>query len=108
IPKHSCSSARLGRPMSWMISPALDRCLIPEEGERQELARFGQALEALDRYEAVALGQLSLQLGGERQIGILLTLGRPDLEDDRDHLRTGEPCGAEASFRNIRSSRRMN
>ena len=64
---------RLGAAMGRQVAPLPDRLLVAEEGERQELARLAQALEALDRDKSVDALQVGAQ--GRRQVEVVL--GRP-------------------------------
>src|SRR5262249_49167769 len=72
--------------MLRLVAPGLHRLVIPPDRERQKLCRIGQALEALDRDEAVHLLQLLAQRARKPQIIVLAALRRPDFEDDRDHF----------------------
>src|SRR5688500_20361339 len=54
--------------MLWHVAPLGDSLLVAPEGEGEDLALLGQALEALDRDEAVDLLELGLQSGGEVEI----------------------------------------
>src|SRR5690606_16271751 len=98
----------LGRAVPRLVAPGLHRRLVTPERQRQQLARLDEALESLDRHEAVDFLQIGLQRRGEVEIVLPLTRSRPDLEDHGDHGFTSTACGAEASRRNSLSSRRMN
>src|SRR4051812_28759547 len=81
------------------VAPRRDRRLVAEEAQRQHFAGIGQALEPLDRDEAIDRLQLGLQPCGDVEIGVALSLGGLDLEDHRDHRST--------LARKMRSSQRM-
>lgn len=69
---------RLRGAMLGAVAPCPHRRLIAPEGERQEFVRIGEALETLDRDEAVDPVQQRTQIGGEPEIGIALALGGQD------------------------------
>jgi hypothetical protein len=99
-PEDLCSS------MLGCLPPTAYGVLVPEEGERQELARVGEALKPLDRYKPLRPLEHRLELGRNAKISIDLPLGRSNFEDHRDHR--ASPWGAEASLRKVRSSRSRN
>src|ERR1700691_893108 len=72
--------------MGFEISPCLDRGFVPEERQREHLAGLGEALESLDRDEAVDLFQVRAQRGGNVEVFLLLAGLRPYLENDGYHL----------------------
>ncbi len=91
------------------VPPRIDGLIIPEKRKRKQLSGLGEALESLDGDEAVNSPEVCLQPSRQVQIGVAAAVSAwPDLEDHRDHGRTGGAWGSEASFRNIRSSFRMN
>lgn len=104
--KHPSAPHRLRAPVFGCIAPPGYGVLALEKGQREHLARIGKAPEPLDRNEHLDPVQKRPQLGGDIEIGGFLSLVWLDLEDDRDH--TSPPCGAEASFRKVRSSRSRN
>src|SRR5688572_19483132 len=67
------------------IAPARDRVLVAPEGEGEDLALVAQALEPLDRDEAVDLLELGLQRGGQVEIVAAVIGVGPDFENDGDH-----------------------
>src|SRR5690606_25436536 len=93
----------LRAPMFGRVAPAGHGVLVLEEGQRENLARIGEALEPLDRDEAFDSIQKRPQLGGSIEIEGFLPFGWFDLENDSDHDLL--PCGVEASLRKVRSSR---
>src|SRR5687768_7994264 len=67
------------------VAPVAHRILVAPERERDEALRVRDALEALDRDEAVELAHLLAQSFGERLVVGETALGRGELEDDRNH-----------------------
>src|SRR5471030_1922284 len=67
------------------VAPRLYRRLVAPEGEREQLLVVDQALEALDRQEAVDLLELGLQGSRDVEIGLLAAVSGPDFEDHCDH-----------------------
>src|SRR5262249_16795049 len=111
VAEQAGASGRLGAAVLGDVAPGLDRLLVAEEGQRQDLFRMGATLEPLEGDEAVYVREQRPQGGGHGEI-VLTPSGRGlDLEDDGDHGVTGGvtngACGAEASFKNVRSSRMM-
>ena len=93
-------SIGLSLAMLRQATPRGDGRLVPEERQRQQLARGRQTLEPLHADEAVEGLQLLRQRGRLGQVGSPPRIAsRLDLEDDRDH-RPGPVSG----FRNRRSS----
>src|SRR5262245_58582037 len=68
VGENAVAAFRLRGAMLLQVTPLLDRFFIPPEGEGKELAFLGQALEALDRDEAVDLLQMRTQCGGDTEI----------------------------------------
>src|SRR3954462_12118003 len=99
---------RLRRAVRGLVAPRRHGRLVAPEGEGEELARFGEAFEPLDRQEAIDRVEPGTERGGEIEIMAGLLLARPGFEQDGDHGRTSGAWGAEARRRNRRSSRRMN
>src|SRR6185312_16728169 len=58
IAEHALAAGLLGLAVVLDVAPGLHRRLVAPEGERQDLAVVGQALEALDGNEAVDLLEL--------------------------------------------------
>src|SRR4051812_43469727 len=69
-----------------LIAPALHGILVAPERQRQQLARVGDALETLDRDEAVDRLELRPQRCGNGQVVVLAAGRGPHLEDHRNHL----------------------
>ena len=67
------------------VAPGGDGFLIAKERQRQDLAFLGQALEPLDRDEAVDGFQDRLQFGRKVEIFLLVLRLRPDFENHGDH-----------------------
>src|SRR6185503_3741805 len=67
------------------VAPLAHRLLVAPEGERDEAPRRRDALEALDRDEAVEAPDDVVQAGGEVEVFLLAPGGR-ELEDDGDHF----------------------
>src|SRR5262245_46617924 len=67
------------------IAPLTHRFLVAPEREREDFLRRRQALEALDRQEAVDVGEQRPQPRGGVQIRILLCVLRDAFEDHCDH-----------------------
>ena len=82
--------------------------LILEERQREDLVRVGQALEALNGYEAFHLIKQGPQFGCDVEVDRLSPVRSFDLKYDGYHSEPPKPCGAEASFRKVRSSRSRN
>ena len=59
--------------------------LVAPELQRDELARRGDALEALERNEALGLVQFGLQLADQRHVIREASRGGGEFEDDGDH-----------------------
>src|SRR3954452_10436095 len=80
-----CAALGLGAAVLHRVAPGLHGRLVPPERHRQDLALVGQALETLDRDEAVDGLQDRLEVG--REVEIILAVFRlgPDLEDHGDH-----------------------
>src|SRR3954471_18268110 len=72
------------------------------KNDKQHLPFLGQALEPLDRNEAVDLFQMRAKLGGD--IEIIFAAVRPHFKDDGDH--DAEPRYS-TRRRKVRSSARM-
>lgn len=75
----------LRKAMLGEVPPGLDGGLVAPEGERDELAGLADALEALDRDEAVDPFQERPELGGDLEIGGPVLGPGPELEDHGDH-----------------------
>src|SRR5436190_19524830 len=73
-------------PMFVCAAPGRNRRFVPEERERKDLAGLVEALEALDRYEAVDFFEQRPQLRSDIEIVLLSVRLRPDFEYDRDHF----------------------
>jgi hypothetical protein len=70
----------------WLeCAPPCNRFLVSEERERHNLAEFGEALEALDRDEAVDLLEEWNKSAGDVEILPSPAFRRPHLEDDGNH-----------------------
>src|SRR6476620_1935496 len=61
-------AARLRGPVAGQGAPCPNAILVAEEGERQQLSRIGERLEALDRDEAVDQFDIGFQRRGETEI----------------------------------------
>jgi len=107
VPEYATPTRSLGCSVSGRVAPLGNRGFITPEGERQELTWFRQALEPLDREEAIDAIELRSQGNGNLQVVRSLAGCWPNLKQDSDHGRTIAECGADASRRNKRSSRRM-
>ena len=107
VPEYATPTRSLGCSVSGRVAPLRNRGLITPEGERQELTWFRQALEPLDREKAIDAIELRSQGNGKLQVVRSLAGCWPNLKQDSDHGRTIAECGADASRRNKRSSRRM-
>src|SRR5688572_20678059 len=94
------AAGRLRLAVLLDIAPALHGLLVAPDGQRQELARLRQALEALDGDEAVHLLQHGLEPRRRVEVRVLAPRGRHHFEYDRDH-------GFSMRSRNVRSSRRI-
>lgn len=106
--EHAASTTRLRGAVSGPVAPCLNRSLVAEKGKRQEVAGFHETFEPLDRDKSVDPGKFVFQAGSKIQVGVALSRRGCNLENDCDLGRTNALCGAEASLRNIRSSRRIN
>src|SRR5258706_11985232 len=71
--------------MLFELAPLRHRFLIPPEREGEDLSGRGQALEALDRDESVAVVEQRAQRGGGVEVRILLPGVWHDFENDGDH-----------------------
>src|SRR5690606_5826970 len=107
VREDAAAPGALRLPVLLRVAPGLHRLLVAPEGQRKDPARVRQALEELDRDEAVDAIEQRPKVGGDAEIGVAAALRRLDLEDDRDHDALPAACGAEASVRKMRSSRRM-
>ena len=67
------------------FAPATYARLVAPERQRQQLARLREALEALDRDEAVDRVELLAQAGGQLEVRVGVPFARHDFEDDGDH-----------------------
>ena len=67
------------------LAPAAHRFLVAPERQGQDLAGLREALEALDRDEAVDLREQRPQPRGGVEIGVLAIGPGLGLEDHRDH-----------------------
>ena len=88
-------------------APVCDGVFVAPEGQREHFAGLREALEALDRDEAVDFVEQRAQFGGDAEVVVSPFGVRLDFENHRDHGAANFPCGADASFRNVRSSRTM-
>src|ERR1044071_3604226 len=70
VGKDAAAALGLGDAVLGVVAPARDGFLVPPERQRQHLGRIGDALESLDRDEAVHLLQIAAQRGSKRQIGV--------------------------------------
>src|SRR5262249_56334714 len=68
-----------------VVAPGPHRVLVAPERQGQQLARIGQALEPLDRDEAIDVREVGAQGGGQPEIIVFAPFGGPDLENDGDH-----------------------
>src|SRR2546430_15975617 len=71
IPEDFRAALALGLAVLRNIAPRGNRGLVAEERQRQDLAFFGQALEPLDRDEAIDGLEDRPQFGGEIEILLL-------------------------------------
>src|SRR5438477_3950889 len=85
VAKHAAAARLLRGAVLNLIAPAGDSRLVAPERQRQHLVGIGDALEALDRDEAVDLLQLGAQAGGVVEIALAPAVGWPHFEDDGDH-----------------------
>lgn len=108
VAEHPLPPRCLGRSMGSGVAPRSNRGLVAPEGQRQELARFGETLKPLDGEKTVNPVELRPERGGKLEVAGLLPRCRPGFEQDGDHGRTKAAWGADASRKKIRSSRRMN
>src|SRR5690606_8138139 len=83
--ENAASACRLRHSVCFRVAPLTHGLFVPPEGEREELARLAHALEALDRDEAVDLGQQRAQIGRDVEIAATLAILGPEFEDDGDH-----------------------
>src|SRR5205807_2854251 len=67
------------------VAPRFNGGLIAEKRQRKQFSLLGEALEPLDRDEAVDGFQDRPQPGREVEIVLLMFRLRPDFEDDGDH-----------------------
>jgi hypothetical protein len=68
IGEHALAAMRLRRAVMRELAPGADRLVVAPEGKREQLARLLQALEALDRDEAVDGGEVLAQARGDVEI----------------------------------------
>jgi hypothetical protein len=85
VSEHAAAARLLGSAMPNVVAPARYGRLVAPERQGQHLGGIGETLETLDRKEAVNLLQLRPQPRGMVEIGLAPAVGRPHLEDDRDH-----------------------
>jgi hypothetical protein len=85
--EHAGTAFALSYAVLCQVPPVLHGLFVPEELDRQHLARIGERLEPLNRDEAVDLLEEGAQFCGDIQILIAPPVGRPDFEDDCDHDR---------------------
>src|SRR5215467_10923061 len=83
--EYAAAASLLRNAMANMIAPPRDGVCVAPERQRQHLAGVGQALETLDRNETLDLFQFRAQPSRVVEIGFALAIGRPYLEDHRDH-----------------------
>src|SRR5580704_5165250 len=85
VAKDAGAAGALGLAVLLVAAPARDRRFVAPEGQRQDLAFLGQALEAFDRDEAIDLFEFGSQLRGDFEIVLAPLRFRLDLENDRIH-----------------------
>src|SRR5687767_2465347 len=68
------------------VAPVAHRILVAPERERDEALRVRDALEALDRDEAVELAHLFAQSLGQRLVVGKAAFSRGEFEDDCNHV----------------------
>src|SRR6516225_3330567 len=83
--EYATASSLLCSAMANVIAPPRHGFCVAPKLQRQQLAGIGQALESLDRDEALDLFQLRAQPSRMVEIGFAFAIGRPYLEDHRDH-----------------------
>src|ERR1700761_1154875 len=86
IGEHAMAAFRLRAAVGFEIAPRRHGRFVAPEGERDELAGLGEALEALDGDKAFDAVEQRSQVGGDAEIGVAVR--GPDLEDDGDHAST--------------------
>jgi hypothetical protein len=85
VTENSTAACRLRGAMGGVAAPLRDGGFVTPEGHRQELIGVSETLEAFDRDESVHMLQLTAQARGVIQVVGFAAIGRPSLEDDRDH-----------------------
>jgi hypothetical protein len=85
VGEHPGAPERLHAPVVEVGAPAPDGLVVAPELQGEELAFLVEALEALDRDEAVDLLDFRAQGRGEPQVVVPAARGRPELEDDGHH-----------------------
>src|SRR4051794_20796464 len=109
VGKNVCAALGLGTPVLHRVAPGRNGRVVAPERQRQDLALLGQALEPLDRDEAVDGLQDRLQVGREVEISLAVFRLRPALEDHGDHERLPWLFAYSTTLRRkLRSSARMN
>ncbi len=87
IAENAIAPELLHAAVAHVTAPAGYGVFVAPDGERQHLVRIGDALEPLDRDEAIHLLERRTELGRVIEVGLALSVGGPDLEDDGDHAR---------------------
>src|SRR5262245_53478537 len=95
--EYAAAASLLRSAMTIVIAPPREGFFIAPERQRQHFAGIGQALEPLNGNKALYLFQFRAQPSRVGKIGFAPTIGRPYLEDHRDHRVLRSAFGSKSS-----------